>query len=307
MKNSHVLIIGGTGFIGKCLVKSLKANGFTDILAVSRKNHLADISSKKNIEPFIAKADFVINMAGLVSFSKKHRKKLLDINNEGALNVLYLCEKHDNVKKLIHISSTASFGFHEDLVTEETFFDWEHHKHLGYSYSKFLPNKQINESKQTTNIVYPPLVIGPGDNSGTRRLFSYVRKKRRVLVPPGMNAVVDVRDLCEAITLILKKAKNKENYIVTNENVKLTELFSTIVDLLDQKTKISRIPGFLEKPIYGMSKFLEFLKFPIPSENIFFAFKDRIFSSSKIQTDLGFVPKYSYKQSLKDFLNTSNL
>ena len=302
MKNYHVLIIGGTGFIGKYLVKSLKANGFTDVLAISRKNHLADIASKKNIEPFIAKADFVINMAGIVSFSKKHRKKLLDINNQGALNVLHLCEKHDNVKKLIHISSTASFGFHETPVTEETFFDWKHHKHLGYSYSKFLPNKQINDSKQATNIVYPPLVIGPGDNAGTRRLFSYVRKKRNVIVPPGTNAVIDVRDLCEAIMLVLKKAKNKENYIVTNENVKLTDLFSTIVDLLDQKTKISQIPGFLEKPIYSMSRFLEFLKFPIPSENIFFGFKNRTFSSSKIKKDLGFIPRYTYKQSLKDFL-----
>ena len=47
MKNSRVLIIGGTGFIGKYLMKSLKANGFTDVLAVSRKNHSADISSKK--------------------------------------------------------------------------------------------------------------------------------------------------------------------------------------------------------------------------------------------------------------------
>ncbi len=307
MKNSRVLIIGGTGFIGKYLMKSLKANGFTDVLAVSRKNHSADISSKKNIEPFIAKADFVINMAGLVSFSKKHRKKLLDINNQGALNVLYLCEKYPNVKKLIHISSTASFGFNEKAVTEETFFDWKNHKHLGYSYSKFLPNKQINDSKQATNIVYPPLVIGPEDNSGTKRLFSYVRKKRNVIVPPGMNAVIDVRDLSEAITLVLKKAKNKENYIVSTENIKLTELFSSIISLLNQDTKISRIPELLEKPIYNISRFLEFLKFPIPSENIFFAFKNRMFNSSKIRKDLGFVPRYSYKQSLKDFLNKSNL
>ena len=141
MTDSHILIIGGTGFIGKYLSKSLKAHGFKNILAISRKEQLADVSSKKSIEPFIAKADFVINMAGLVSFSKKNRKKLLDINNQGALNVLYLCEKYPNVKKLIHISSTASFGFNEQAVSEETFFDWKNHKHLGYSYSKFLPNK----------------------------------------------------------------------------------------------------------------------------------------------------------------------
>ena len=124
MKDSKVLIIGGTGFVGNALVKALEEQGFSDVAAVSRSSHGVDVTDLATLLPFVSTADYVINLAGYISFHKKDRDEVLKINNEGSINVLRACENND-VKKLVHMSSTASFGFGHDMVTEETEFDWD--------------------------------------------------------------------------------------------------------------------------------------------------------------------------------------
>lgn len=299
MKDSKVLIIGGTGFIGNALVEALAEHGFSDVAAVSRSSHGVDVTDLETLLPFISTSDYVINLAGYISFHKKDREGVLRINNEGSLNVLRACENSD-VKKLVHMSSTASFGFDHDIVTEETEFNWDKHKNLGYSYSKYLPNKQIHESNLPTNIIYPPLVIGPANNVNVDRLIKYVHGKKNVFAPPGMNAYIDVRDLANAIVSVLLDAENNENFIVTKENITFVELFGTIAELLGQKSRVVEIPRFSRTPIVGVSRLLEGLGISIPSETLFLGFKERKFDSGKISRMLGFAPKHGYRESLAE-------
>lgn len=299
MKDSKVLIIGGTGFIGNALVKALQEQGFSDVVAVSRSSHGVDVTDLETLLPFIATADYVINLAGHISFHKKDRDDVLKINSEGALNVLRACENSD-VKKLLHMSSTAAFGFGHDMVTEETEFDWDKNKNLGYSYSKFLPNKQIHASGMQTNIIYPPLVIGPDSNVNVERLIQYVHGKSTVFAPPGMNAYIDVRDLADAIVMVLMDAENKQNFIVAKENITFVELFAAIAEGLGQQSKIRKIPEFLRRPVVGISRLLEGFGISIPSENLFLGFKERKFDSTKIGQMLGFEPKHGYRESLAE-------
>jgi len=302
MKDSHILLIGGTGFIGRYLNEALKKHGFLQVKAVSRSTHGADITDPRTLEPHISKSDVVINLAGYISFLRKDREKIFKVNHEGAINVLKLCEKHD--KRLIHISSTASFGFSPDMINEDFEFDWKKYKHLFYSYSKHLPNKEINDSELSTNIIYPSLVVGPGDKTNTAKLFAYVKKRKRIFVPPGMNGIIDVRDLAEAIVAVLMKAGNKENYIANGENVTFKDLFSTIADILGQKSRVIRAPHFLHKPIFYFSRILEIFKASVPSENLYRGFKKREYDISKIKGHLGFNPKFTYRKSLEDSLKS---
>jgi len=296
MKNSYVLIIGGTGFVGGVLADALKSKGYKNVHSVSRSLHGVDVTDQKTLEPYISKADIVINMAGLVSFFRKDFEKLMAINHEGALNVLNICERYKNVNRLIYISSTASFGFNSETIAENTKFNWEKYKFLGYSYSKFLPNEAIQLSRQETNIIYPPLVVGPEDQTNTKKLLDYVRGKKFIFAPPGANGIIDVRDLCEAIILVMKKAKNKENYIVNEQNISLAGLFDALSRSLGQNSIIIKIPSFLRGLIFGFSVLLEKCGVSVPSESIFLGFKKRRFSSSKIKSDLGFTTKHDIKK-----------
>ena len=314
MKNSKILIIGGTGFIGSHVVERLQKSGFKKLTIAARKfpkNKIqgvkyakgVDITRAETLKPVVQKAEIVINLAGYISFLRKDWDKLAKINADGPRNLLYLCKETGRIKRFIHVSSTAAFGFHKGEINEGTFFNWKKYKSLPYSYSKFITNRLISQSSQPSNIIYPPLVLGPGSTKNASRLFNLIRGKKIIFAPPGCNALIDVRDLAEAIVLILKKAKNKENYIVIGENLAFTKLFSGIAKTLKQKSKTKVLSPRFCKPLTYLSRFLEFLRFKVPSETVFLGFQDRKFSSAKIRHDLGFKPKFTYRQTLKAAYN----
>lgn len=290
MKDSRILIIGGTGFIGKKLTEILRGKGFSDVRSVSRSGHNVDVTNYETVHPHVAEADVVINMAGLVSFFKGDRERLMRVNHQGALNVLKACEECERPQRLIHVSSSAALGYGDDVIHEESEFDWGSHKFLGYSYSKHLPNRVIHQSSHPTNIIYPPLVVAPEDETNTKRLLNYLKGKKLVFAPPGMNGIIHVNDLCEAISLVLEKAEPKKNYIVNGENVSFVDLFKAIGG-----GQVVKIPKFLGGVLHVVARLLEKLGFNVPSESVFLGFKNREFSSDKIKNDLGFVPKHDPK------------
>lgn len=312
-RDKHVLILGGNGFIGRTLVRLLHKKGYEHITSASRREVRqkiagveyfsgVDITRPETIEPLIAKADVVLNLAGLVSFSQKDRLKLLEINAEGAKNVLDACAKNKNLFRFIHVSSSASFGFGQEEITEETQFDWSGHKNLVYSYSKFLANEIVHQSSIPTNILYPTLVLGPGNQDSTGKFFEYVRNKKKILVPSGSNSVIDVRDVAAAIELVLQSAPPKENYILSTQSVSFEKLFERIIRVLGQDTRISVLNPFWGKVLPWVTKAVEFFGIEnVKYEQIFLGFQHRRHSNRKLRS-LGFHPQYFLDQTLRDFL-----
>ncbi len=118
---SRILLIGGTGFIGRSLLSSLSSEHTITVVARSLDDKSGILSAQPNItffsgfdichpqtfSDFFARHDIVINLAGLVSFHQKDREKLMNINYQGTLNIIAACEKN-KIQKLIHVSSTAA-------------------------------------------------------------------------------------------------------------------------------------------------------------------------------------------------------
>lgn len=305
-KNLKILLIGGNGFIGKVLKKALLERGYGNVKSVSRKDLGVDITKVETLERYILEADVVVNLAGMISFAWKNRGKLLEINGEGALNVLRVCEKNKKLHRLIHLSSTSAFGAPESEVDESFRFDWAGNEGLVYSYSKFVANDEIVESEVPTNIVYPCASLGAG-NKNTQRFLKYAKDKSRIFLPPGTNAVMDVRDLVEAIVVVMEKAPKNENYILCGESLPFSELFETVFKILKQDTKITVLPKWLEKPMCSMVRFLETMgSKKIESEQMYLSFQSLKYSNEKIKR-LGYKAKYSLKETLENILADSGL
>ncbi|MBW2999924.1 NAD-dependent epimerase/dehydratase family protein [Candidatus Woesearchaeota archaeon] len=312
----NILVVGGTGFVGQHLVKELcKKNHNISVICRKRRNNEyidigklpkvkihygTDVLNYENLQKYFKNIDVVFNLAGYISFKQADKKKLIAVNRDGTLNILKACSKH-NVKKLIHVSSTAALGFSNAVIDESHKFDWSKYKKCVYSFSKHLPDKQLLESELNSIIIYPSLILGPGDKSNTLMLLDAIKKEKIPFNTPGSNSYVDVRDLVKALILLMDKGVRNEGFIVSAENYSLKEMCSIIAKELGAKLPKRTLSKKYLFPLLGAALMLEKINKnpPITYENIFMGFQNRVHSTNKI-SKLGWKPDYTLSQTVKD-------
>lgn len=127
----NVLICGATGFIGQHLTKSVFEQNNLDLYIGVR-----DISKVKKIFPSFpctkirmfdvisgeldfSNIDMIFNLTALVPKKNSTPQDMISVNVLGTLNILEACLNY-GVKRLIHSSSMAVFGFDTHLPVTET-------------------------------------------------------------------------------------------------------------------------------------------------------------------------------------------
>lgn len=314
-KSSRIAVIGGSGFIGSLLVKSLLKAGFEQITVLARhapKTPIAGVRYESgtdltDTEALIKKlqgAEIIFNLAGLVSFDRRDRDRLREINEDAVCRLIAAARYLPDLQRLIHLSSTAALGFGETPIDEASAFDFSKCPLLNYSRSKAVANPVIDASPVPTNIVFPPMVLGPGDEKNTSSIIQYVGKKRRLFVPPGSNSFVDVRDLATALILVMEKAPPNENYIVASGTHSYAEIFKTAAKVRGNNPDIFVLPDFFFLPSFAVARILERFLPNLHAENIYLGFKKREHDTHKIRA-LGFKSQYSLEDSLRGFMNNT--
>lgn len=120
-----VLITGGTGLIGKNLTKHLTSKGY-EIIIVSRKPaHASDdpkisfanwnVEEQKIDSDAIAKADYIINLAGAgvmdKKWSEKYKKEIVESRTKSSKLLINALQKNTNhVKAIINSSAIGWYG-----------------------------------------------------------------------------------------------------------------------------------------------------------------------------------------------------
>ena len=120
-----VLITGGTGLIGKSLTRHLTSKGY-EVIIVSRKpTHASDdpkisfanwnVEEQKIDSDAIAKADYIINLAGAGVMEKKwsenYKKEIIESRTRsGELLINALQKNTNNVKAFISASAIGWYG-----------------------------------------------------------------------------------------------------------------------------------------------------------------------------------------------------
>jgi len=303
--NFMILITGGTGFLGKHIVRELLNEGHELRLlvrnAASRKLPdwapmvevvEGDVLDVLSLEKAMEGIDQVVHAAAYVSFWRKEKYKILNINVQGTSNVVDAC-LDAGVRQLVHVSSIAAIGITEDgsPITEKT--PWSAGvRNSWYSKSKYKAELEIYrgiaEGLQAV-MVNPSVILGPDDQweNGTPKMFSIVDNGLR-FYNPGANGFVAAQDVAKAISLLLNtEEENGSRYLLSAENLSFKEIFTWIAEDLGKKPPSMRLPEYPTLLVGRLSELLSRItgKPPIISlESMRSAMLSRAYDGSKVQS-----------------------
>lgn len=164
----NVLIIGGSGFIGRHLCEQIAKNGH-NVTATYRNGFPNSASAivwmQTNLPDLQDKhfegVDVVINLAATSSLSlTKSVRDYIDVNIVAVENICRLASRH-SVRKLIHFSSVSAVGNFESGILKNI-------KQCNdpdiYAATKFMGEKIVAEYDGVIDhvIIRPPGVVGKG-------------------------------------------------------------------------------------------------------------------------------------------------
>jgi nucleoside-diphosphate-sugar epimerase len=247
-----ILVTGASGLVGLHLIKQLSEEDIPiRALYHSSIPKFIDGTLAKNIEWFqcdvldiislenaFSSITHVYHCAAMVSYDKRLHEKMKEVNIEGTANVVnFSIEK--NIQKLIHVSSIAAIGKEEDgsVITEKT--EWVKDGNTSaYSESKFFGEMEvfrgIGEGLNAV-ILNPAIILGEGNwERSSSNLFKIVHDEFPYFTN-GVTAWVDVKDVVNAMILLMKSEVNNQRFILSTGNFSFKDIFTMMAQSMNKK------------------------------------------------------------------------
>lgn len=267
-----VLVTGGTGFVGSYIIKALVEKGYA-VRAIRRSSKIpawihpsifekvewvdGDVLDVVALQDAMEGIDTVIHSAAIVSFVKKDRRQMYQVNVDGTANVVNMALEK-NVRRFIHISSVAALGRTTDggRVNEEK--KWQDSKaNTHYAISKFKAELQVwrglNEGLEGV-ILNPSTVLGYGDwHSSSCAIFKNIFNGFKWYTS-GINGFVDVEDVAKTSMLLMESNITEQRFIINGDTWPFKKLQDTIADAFEKKRPSKQATPFLMSIAWRLEK-----------------------------------------------------
>jgi len=200
------LVIGANGFLGSALVEKLLNLNF-EVVAVynsnfDKINKKAKILTKNELFSTDIQPDFIFYVSG--NYSVSH-PELLVINDD-----LYKYSLAFPDSKMIYVSSTNVYGNHDEIITEDTFFN-----NPGlYALSK-IAGEFIVRAMKHFSILRLAYIIGPGisNNSFIPQIIYSARNTKKITLFGKGERKQDYLYIDDAVNFCVASALNENNNI----------------------------------------------------------------------------------------------
>ncbi len=300
-----ILLTGATGLLGHYLVEELKKRG-EPLRALVRDASARGISFGEGVE--VIEGDVldvlalekamqgvtrVIHAAGLVSFHRQDRSRLMQVNGEGTYNVVNACLDAE-VERLVHVSSVAAIGMELEGKVATEASPWQ----ASQNQSNYARSKRRAELEVYRGIaeglsacmVNPGVILGYAGNwdQSSAELFATAAKGIRFYID-GMTSLVGGEDVAQAIRLLLENdAPDGERYILVAENWSTHQLFGKITQLVGKRPPSIKVPGWAIKSLAWLAERMVGKRSPLAVEAIEGGLSTQRYDGSKIEA-LGLV------------------
>lgn len=281
-----ILITGGSGFIGSCLLSELeKKNTKITLLGrynpLNHKNFFCDFLKDEIPDIAFNNIETVFHLAGCAhdTSAKKLNKKYIKINTEAVFEMARISIKK-NIKNFVFLSSVKAAN-PKDI----------------YGLSKKQAEDYLLEISKNTDmniiIIRSALVYGNKVKGNLELMIKGIEQGWFPPLPETNNkrSMIHVEDLVSALLFLSNKPKLKDKIFIATDgkNYSTAEIYDTLCMVVGKKIPKWRFPKF----------FFDFISFfhPILKFKVEKLFGNDFYSSEKL-FKLGFRPQ----KELKDIL-----
>ncbi len=323
----RVCITGGTGFVGRALVKRLLGSG-AQVRVLARPSPRADaleaqgaevvrgdLSDHSAIDRAVEGAEIVYHAAAMVE-GHGNREKFFDANVRGTDAVLQASLRAKPCR-IVYLSSIAVYGpaAPDELIDEDTPFDELPEERDFYAHSKIeadrLAMKFAKNSAVPVTILRPGVIFGPGRPLPTALLGARIGKLDIVFGRPAQPFPLNhVENLVDAIELAAHAPDQglRQYIVIDDEKLTLgqyhaarTKLTATRTVFLPPQPVV--IAATVSRPVMRL----------VPGNTGAFsrrqvlrASQDRHYSTRRIREELGWTPKVPLAEAIERTLRGSS-
>ena len=328
MGKTVYLVTGAAGFLGSHVcekllkrgdyVRTLVLPGDKSVKYIPKEVEISegDLCDVDSLERFFAipegDSSIVIHCASMVTTNPDFNQKLMEVNVGGTKNMIEMCLKHPECRKMVYVSSTGAIPEQpKGTPIRETyqFTPVDESRQVGcYSQSKALATQAVLDAFRERGlkacVVHPSGILGPkdyavGETTGT------VIKIMNGKMPVGMGGsfnLCDVRDLAQGCIGAADKGREGECYILGNKEVTLKEMCRMLHEASGCKTPYFYVPI---RMAYVLARYMEKKARKTGEKPLMTNFavynlaRNNQFDYSKAERELGYHTR-PYEETLKD-------
>ena len=301
MKGKNCLIFGGSGQIGRHLIRKLTKSDYRVIVVtrnIHQKGHIiktqgnagyidiveANIFEEDKIKGLFDRVDICINLIGILY--EKKGSSFRNIHTLFPSLLAKLC-KQNNLKHFIHLSA---LGINEA-------------KDSDYARSKLDGEKEILKNFPLSTILRPSVVYSVDDNFTTNFMTLLTRLPVFPLYYNGKTKFMPIHssDLVDIIhNVISENVYSQIIECVGPETLSLKEIIEKLLNLIDKRRILLPMPLILGKLT---AKFFQLLPKPLLTEDQLRLLKYDNISSGKYKTniDIGLPAKYLFEKEVEKY------
>ncbi|GGX34507.1 NAD-dependent epimerase/dehydratase family protein [Undibacterium squillarum] len=305
-------VIGGSGFVGTRLCKSIKAknvHSFSIVDKVTSKSFpelstVADVRDVTALNSAIDYGSVIINLAAEHRDDVTPKSLYHDVNVTGAENICHVA-REKNITKIIFTSSVAVYGFApQDTDENGAINPFNEYGKTKYAAEQVFRKWQSEKPDERCLVIIRPTVIFGEQNRGNvYNLLKQIASGKFVMIGNGRNSksMAYVQNIADFIThsVSFPAGLHIYNYI-DKPDFNMNELVSVVKNTLGRGNKVGiRMPysvGYAIGKIFDFASIITTKKFPISSIRVKKFCSDSKFSTSVSET--GFKPSVSLSDGL---------
>lgn len=324
MKKEIYLVTGAAGFLGGTVCRQLIERG-ERVRALVLPNDSAakyipaevelvegNVCDCESLDRFFDVDDewsiTVLHIASIVTVDPAYNPKVMSVNVDGTRNIIKMCRRYPNFRKLIYCGSTGAIPEQPKGVAISEVSSYDPSLVRGcYSQSKAMACQLVVEAAAAglnACIVHPSGIMGPEDfaiGETTKTLIEIICGRMPAGIDGSFN-LADVRDLANGLIAAADCGRAGESYILANREVS----FRRFAQLLHEESGCKPIKIFLPcsvaRAIAQVSEWVAriFRKQPMMTTfSVYNLSRNNDFDSSKAQRELGYTTR-SYKATMCD-------